>query len=156
MVPTQHLAELWHGTKFYNIWCISTEGFRESNDEAAGHDFHGRPGLFASPDKSVATDGPYGTPQNLFGTGIYYQCYFKVAADMRECTYRGKLDWELVFRAGGVHLKELRIILNPQIAKGMSRLQGWEPHLENIPPGRTSPASVLGSMPPGGRIDEWW
>ena len=155
MVPTKDVVEVWHGTKFYNLWSISTTGLRESNDDRAGHDFHNRPGVFAAPSKDTCTDGSYATPQNLFGTGIYYQCYLKIAADMRECTYRGKQDWELVFNAGGIHLQQLRIILNAPIHKGGSRLQGWEPHLESILAGQTSPMSVLGTMPPGGRMDEW-
>ena len=153
-LPAGQVVKVWHGTKFYNLWSISTTGLWSSNDENAGHDFHGRPGVFASPTKSIAIDGPYATPQNLFGTGIYYQCYLQVAADMHECTYRAKQDWEMVFNPGGIHLQQLRIILNAPIDKGASRLQGWEPHLESIPSGQTSPKSVLGTMPCH-RVDEW-
>lgn len=129
-VPTARAVRVFHGTKFYNLHSITMHGLQESNDAAQGHDFHGRPGVFVSAGRMNADDHPYATPQNLFGSGVYYSAYLELVADIGAVTYRGKQDFEWVFPREALRIQRLRITANRVVSTGESRLQGWEPHLE--------------------------
>ena len=124
---------MFHGTKWYNVANISRQGcLAESNDLSLGHDNHGVPGVFVSKYVETVLAPCYSTPQNLFGQGIYYSCYFTVAVDPARKTYEAppkKGGWECVFPRDAVQILRLHVRVNP-LVKG-DRFQGYEPHLES-------------------------
>lgn len=124
---------MFHGTKWYNVANISRQGcLAESNDASLGHDNHGVPGVFVSKHKEVVLGSCYSTPQDLFGQGLYYSCYFTVVVDPARKTYEAppkKNRWETVFPKDAVQILSLHVRVNPPV--NGDRFQGYEPHLES-------------------------
>ena len=149
--PDDAAVVAFHGTKAYNVWRISLDGLAPSFDSTQGHDFHGRPGVFVSLDRTVALDDAYSTSQNVFGQGAYYKMPFSVVIDRRKVSYKGKGNWEWVLPPDAVWLLGLHIIANPKLHD--HRLQGYEPWLESVPEGQQPiESSVVGK----GLFDEWY
>ena len=143
-IPPSCVDQAYHGTKSYNMWKISLEGIRASCDESLGHDFHhAGGGVYVGPTLADSNQECYATPQDMFGTGIYCSFIFTVAVDRRGITAKRKHEW--LVREGDAHVIELKIMVNPRIGQGASRLQGFEPWLEALPDGCTTmPNSITG------------
>ena len=127
----------YHGTKFYNLWNITINGLQPSlGDEvgrALGHDNHtGITGVFVAPDFSTSFGEAYATPQNLFGTGIYYSVVLQVIVNEKNRLWKStKGGWEQVFAPNDICLHALIVTCNRGVSKGQARLQGFEPELED-------------------------
>ena len=127
------------------LWGILEHGcLQASCDQSKGHNFGSKPGVYTSPLTETAKG--YARAQALFGDGLYYKAYFSLKVNRRNVkwqNHRGGIEW--IFHESDVFLHELHITANEALAKGDSRLQGWESYMEKNPkaPNSFCPVDVV-------------
>ncbi|CAK0793183.1 unnamed protein product [Prorocentrum cordatum] len=136
--PESHWHQAWHGTWFYAIWSILSNGVLiRSDDESKGHEFW-VPGVFCSPNFSTARE--YARAHALFGDGLYHRVVLELRVDpsrQQENRQRGGVQW--VFPEDAVALHRVVVLPNDPQQTGEERLDAWTPEDEALPTGRTRP-----------------